>query len=160
MSILEEILAIPGNTPVYERLRELLDTRKAIAFAGAGVSAPLYPLWPGLLKSLAYAPVARGLATAEDEDFWLRTADRRPLQVASQIHQKLTDAHYYPLLYETFKDKPPYFTPSHDALIRCNFKAWITTNYDQGLVEARRVRRPEIRETGYAIWNQTAEIER
>jgi len=160
MSALDDILAIPGNAPVYKRLRELLMERQAIAFAGAGVSAPLYPLWPGLLKSLAHAPVERGLATAADEEYWLRIADKRPLQVASQIHQKLTDAHYYPFLYETFKDRPPYFTPAHDALIRCNFKAWITTNYDQGLVEARRVRRPDIRETGYAIWNQPAEIER
>ncbi len=160
MATLDEILAIPGNRPVYERLRGLLQDRKAIAFAGAGVSAPLYPLWPGLLKSLAHAPVERGLAEPADEDFWLRTADRRPLQVASQIHQTLTDAHYYPFLYDTFKDRPPYFTPAHDALIRCNFKAWITTNYDQGLVEARRVRRPEIRETSFAIWNQPAEIER
>lgn len=153
-------LAIPGNRPVYQRLRELLDARQAIAFAGAGVSAPLYPLWPELLKSLAHAPVERGLATAADEEYWLRTAEKRPLHVASQIHQKLTDAHYYPFLYETFKDRPPYFTPAHDALTRCNFKAWITTNYDQGLVEARRVRRPEIRDTSYAIWNQPAEIER
>ncbi|HEV3332261.1 MAG TPA: SIR2 family protein [Bryobacteraceae bacterium] len=160
MPSLDDILAIPGNAPVYQRLRGMLDARQAIAFAGAGVSTPLYPLWPELLKSLAHAPVEKGLATPADEEYWLRTAGKRPLQVASQIHQKLGDAHYYPFLYETFKDRPPYVTPAHDALIRCNFKAWITTNYDQGLVEARRTRRPEIRETGYAIWNQTAEIER
>jgi hypothetical protein len=160
MPALDDILALPGNRPVYQRLRELLDARQAIAFAGAGVSAPLYPLWPKLLKSLAQAPVERGLATAADEAYWLRTAEKRPLEVASQIHRALTDAHYYPLLYETFKDRPPFFTPAHDALIRCNFKAWITTNYDQGLVEARRIRRQEIRETGFAIWNQPAEIER
>jgi len=160
MPALDDILAIPGNKPVYERLRELLAARQAIAFAGAGASAPLYPLWPDLLKSLAHAPVEKGLATAEDEAYWLRTAARRPVQIASQIHQKLTDAHYYPFLYETFKDRPPYFTPAHDALIRCNCKAWITTNYDQGLVEARRTRRPDIRDTSFAIWNQPAEIER
>jgi tetratricopeptide (TPR) repeat protein len=160
MPALDDILAIPGNMPVYQRLRELLGARQAIAFAGAGVSAPLYPLWPGLLKSLAHAPVEKGLASADDEEYWLRTADKRPLQVASQIHQKLTDSHYYPFLYETFKDRPPYFTPAHDALIRCNFKAWVTTNFDQGLVEARRARRPETRDTSFAIWNQPAEIER
>jgi hypothetical protein len=160
MAELDDILAIPGNRPVYQRLRELLEARQAIAFAGAGVSAPLYPLWEGLLKALAEAPVARGLATAADAEYWIRTALNRPLQVASQIHLKLTDAHYYPFLHETFKDRPPYFIPAHDALIRCNFKAWITTNYDQGLVEAGRARRQEIRETGFAIWNQTAEMER
>lgn len=160
MNALDSILAVPGNKPVYDRLRELVGSRQAIAFAGAGVSAPLYPLWPDLLKSLARAPVDRGLATSADVDFWLRTADKRPLQIASYIHQKLTDTHYYPFLFEMFKDRPPYFTPAHHALIRCNFKAWITTNYDQGLVEARRILRPEIHESGYAIWNQSAEMER
>ena len=160
MPALYDILDIPGNRPVYQRLRKLLDARQAIAFAGAGVSAPLYPLWPELLKALAHAALDQGLATAADVDYWLRTAPNRPIQIATQIHQKLTDVHYYPFLYETFKDRPPYFTPAHDALVRCNFNAWITTNYDQGLVEARRVRRPEIRDTGYAIWNQPAEIER
>jgi tetratricopeptide (TPR) repeat protein len=156
---LDEILAIRGNKPVYDRLRDLLDARQAIAFAGAGVSAPLYPLWGKLLKDLIRAAVDKGLATADDEKYWLRTADKRPLQVASQIHDKLADANYYPFLYETFKDRPPFFTLAHDALVRCNFKAWITTNYDQGLVEARRVRRPDIRETGYSIWNRSAELE-
>ena len=37
MPALGDILTIPGNRPVYRRLRELLDERKAIAFAGAGV---------------------------------------------------------------------------------------------------------------------------
>ena len=160
MAALDDVLAIPGNQPAYQRLREMLEARQAIAFTGAGVSAPLYPLWPELLKSLARAPVEKGLAGAGDEAYWLRAAEKRPLQVASQIRQKLTDAHYYPFLYETFKDRPHYFTSAHDALVRCNFKAWITTNYDQGLVEARRLRRPEIRDTGFAIWNQPAEIER
>jgi tetratricopeptide (TPR) repeat protein len=160
MTLLDDILAIPGNAPVYRHLRDLLDARQAVAFVGAGVSAPLYPLWPELLKSLAHATVDKGLATVADEEYWLRTAGKRPLQVATQIHQKLTDAHYYPFLYETFKDRPPHFTLAHDVLIRCNFKAWITTNYDQGLIEARRIRRPEICDTGYAIWNQAAEIER
>jgi hypothetical protein len=31
----DDILAIPGNKPVYDRLRQLLDELKAIAFAGA-----------------------------------------------------------------------------------------------------------------------------
>ena len=41
MSALEDILAIPGTRPVYQRLRDLLNARAAIAVAGAGVSAPL-----------------------------------------------------------------------------------------------------------------------
>lgn len=44
--------------------------------------------------------------------------------------------------------------------MRANFKALLTTNYDAGLVEARRVQRPDIRDTGFAVWNQNFAINR
>jgi hypothetical protein len=41
-----------------------------------------------------------------------------------------------------------------------NLKAYITTNYDPGLLEARRHLRPEIRDTGFSVWNQNFQIQR
>jgi hypothetical protein len=35
MPVLEDILAIPGHGPVYQRLRDLLDSRQAIALSEA-----------------------------------------------------------------------------------------------------------------------------
>ena len=52
MVTLEEILQIPENARVYERLKKLLKDREAVAFIGAGASAPLYPTWGALIEGL------------------------------------------------------------------------------------------------------------
>src|SRR5260370_33896379 len=101
---LPAILEIPGNQAVYDSLKQLLETGSAIAFLGAGTSVPLYPLWPQLIKQLAHEPVLRGLATDADEQYWLRSAATKPLQVASQIPAKLRDPVYHTFLFETCKD--------------------------------------------------------
>ena len=161
---LDEILAINGNRAVYERLQLLLADGSAMAFVGAGASFPLYPLWEQLLKELADEPVRCGLADAADKAQWLRTAAQKPLHVAARIHDKLKDNFYHTFLYETFKDRVGSdgcgYTPAQAALVRANFKALLTTNYDAGLVEARRVLRPDIRNTGFAVWNQNFAINR
>src|SRR5206468_74389 len=101
---LSEILAIPGNGAVYKQLQGLLEEGSAIAFVGAGASAPLYPLWGQLIKLLAHEPVVRGLATEADEQYWLHNAGSA-LHVASQIRARLGDPLYHTFLYETFKDR-------------------------------------------------------
>ncbi len=129
---LSDILAIPGNEAVYKRLQKLLQEGSAITFVGAGASAPLYPLWPQLIAQLAHEPVARGLAADADGQYWLRNADSKPLQVASQIRARLGDPLYHTFLYETFKDRTGAdgltYTPAHAALMRASFKAYLTTN--------------------------------
>lgn len=135
-----------------------------MAFVGAGASFPLYPLWPQLIDALADEPVRRGLAHAADKAQWLRAAGQKPLHVAARIHEKLKDNFYHTFLYEIFKDRVGAdglsFTPAQAALVRANFKTLVTTNYDAGLVEARRVLRPDIRDTGFAVWNQNFQIDR
>ena len=81
------------------------------------------------------------------------------MQTASQIRAKLGDAFYHTFLYETFKDQADH-TPAQGALMRANFKAYITTNYDGGLLEARRRLRPDIRDTGFTVWNQSYPVNR
>ena len=63
---------IPGNESAFEKLKEIVDSREAIAFVGAGASAGLYPLWTQLLLLLADQAVDCGLATEADREFWLR----------------------------------------------------------------------------------------
>ena len=161
---LGDILAIDGNRAVYERLQALLADGSAMAFVGAGASFPLYPLWPQLIEALADEPVQRGLADAADKAQWLRAAAQKPLHVAARIHDRLRDNFYHTFLYETFKDRVGAdglgYTPAQAALARANFKALVTTNYDAGLVEARRVLWPDIRDTGFAVWNQNFQIDR
>ncbi len=161
---LSEILKIPGNEVVYQRLQGLLQAGSAIAFVGAGASAPLYPLWTKLIAELAHEPVLRGLAKETDEQYWLSNAASKPLQVASQIRSRLGDQLYRTFLYETFKDRTgddglPY-TSSHAALMRMNFQAYVTTNYDAGVLEARRHLWPGIRDTSFTLWNQNFPVNR
>jgi len=47
------------NKPGLRALREYLAAREAVAFLGAGVSAPLYPLWDGLIAELVDAAADR-----------------------------------------------------------------------------------------------------
>ena len=155
----QEILAIPGNQAVYDRLKQLLEEGSAIAFLGAGTSAPLYPLWGELIAKLAHEPVLRGLADEGAEQYWLGKAKDKPLQVASQIRTKLGDALYHTFLYEIFKDQANH-TPVQGTLMRANFEAYITTNYDGGILEARRRLRPDIRDTGFTVWNQNYPVNR
>ena len=94
MPDLSEVLEIPGNRPVYERLQELLRERTATAFVGAGASAGLYALWSGLITKLAHLPVERGFASPADEKRWLSIAGRQPQQAVQQIRGTLGDEYY------------------------------------------------------------------
>ena len=138
---------IPGDQRVLERLRQLLDSRQAIALVGAGASAGLCPLWEQLIRQLADETVARGLAPAEDRDFWLRIASQRPQQAVRGIKQAvrgikqaLGDSIYGVVLREIFRPTAApdgnRYTPIHGALLRMPFRGYVITNYDPGLLEA------------------------
>jgi hypothetical protein len=47
------------NEPGLTALRGYLASGRAVAFLGAGVSAPLYPLWTGLIGDLVNAAAGR-----------------------------------------------------------------------------------------------------
>jgi hypothetical protein len=47
------------NGPGLDALRGYLGSGQAVAFLGAGVSAPLYPLWDGLIGELVEAAAGR-----------------------------------------------------------------------------------------------------
>jgi hypothetical protein len=47
------------NKPGLTALRDYLATGQAVAFLGAGVSAPLYPLWNGLIGELVDTAAGR-----------------------------------------------------------------------------------------------------
>ena len=56
------------NGPGLAALRRYLASGEAIAFLGAGASAPLYPLWDGLIGELIDAAAGR-LEGRETETF-------------------------------------------------------------------------------------------
>lgn len=142
---------IVGNEPVFRELVELLNTDEAIAFVGAGASAPLYPLWDALVAQLAELAVTQRRAKPRQQQYWCRKAKERPDRIAQQIRGVLLPGGFADFMRTTFgvrkgADGLP-FTPTHAALARLPFQGHVTTNYDHGLEEAcsalRRDRKPK-----------------
>ncbi|MGH8896561.1 MAG: SIR2 family protein [Egibacteraceae bacterium] len=154
MGALERVLAVPGNGRVLERLRALLGSGQAIAFVGAGASVPLYPLWQALIRLLANEAVDQGLADDVQRTYWLSRADKNPQQVVRGIRDALGERMFAAVIERTFgyRVEGPWHTPTHAALLALPFRGYATTNYDPGLIEARRLVRPDVRATGYATW--------
>ena len=153
MAPLDSVLDIDGNRHVLDRLRALTESRRAIAFVGAGASAGLYPLWPELVRLLIGEAAKRGLATDADRATWERLAEARPQQVVRGVREHLGPQVYGAVLRELFglRSDPPH-TEVHGLLVRLPFRGHVTTNYDPGLLEARRLLRPDVPATGYATW--------
>ena len=153
----EDILAIAGNRRVYDRLRELIRNQSATAFIGAGASVPLYPTWSGLLNLLIALAEKYGVESSR-ASYWRETSSTKALQVALQVRRSIDESVYHEFLYETFRDRlgddgRPY-TDIHSLLVQIDFKAYLTTNYDPGLLQARRLLRPDIIDSSFLIWNQ------
>ena len=75
------------NKPGLTALREYLAAPEAVAFLGAGVSAPLYPLWDGLIGELVDAAADR---MSGEEAATCRTMAREsPEEVVEIVRQQL-----------------------------------------------------------------------
>ena len=96
-----------------------------------------------LVKSLIGEAVKRGLASEADRATWERQAAARPQQVVRGVREKLGRATYGAVLRERFGlSTAPSHTEVQGLLVRLPFRGHITTNYDPGLLEARRLLRP------------------
>ena len=69
---IDDVLSVAGNRPVFETLVSILKAGKAIAFVGAGASAPMYPLWGKFIELLAEHAVNEGKAEEKDAKRWLQ----------------------------------------------------------------------------------------
>jgi hypothetical protein len=154
---------IPGNEWALLKLRETVASGEAIAFVGAGASAGLYPLWTQLINLLADKAVERGFADRSQASQWKKSG-ATPQAIAMGIKRTLGEAGLGRLLYEIFSPRAgadeKLFTPTHEALLQIPFKGYITTNYDPGLVEARRVVRQDVANTSYATWKDGDPVQR
>jgi hypothetical protein len=151
------------NGPGLAALREYLGSGDAVAFLGAGVSVPLYPLWNGLIGQLVEAASAR---LDEREAETLRVlATQRPEAAVEIVRQQLGDARYYEVLREVLRARTDpesgrSWTPVQELVCRCAFKALVTTNYDPGIVNALMRVRPDASATGYITWQDELGLDR
>jgi len=151
------------NAPGLAALREYLKSGQTVAFLGAGASAPLYPLWDGLIALLVEAASAR---LDEQEAVTLRVlARQRPDAVVEIVRQQLGDARYQEVLREVLRmrtdpESGRSWTPVQELVCRCAFKAVVTTNYDPGIVNAQMRVRPGASVTGFTTWQDELGLDR
>ncbi|HET8683731.1 MAG TPA: SIR2 family protein [Micromonosporaceae bacterium] len=152
------------NAAGLDALRQYLGSGQAVAFLGAGASAPLYPLWTEVISQLIDAAVARGLAE-EVAGTCHAVAGEQPDAVVELLRRHLGPAQYAAALGEVFRvrrdpDTGRTWTPTQELVCRCAFKAVVTTNYDPGIVDARMRVRPRASGTGFASWTDELALDR
>lgn len=139
---LEDDGPYPGNGSALQALRAVLFGGEAVAFVGAGASAPTYPVWRPFLAGLISFCERRGLG--QPAAARLRDQLHRALFVASEAVEANADA-AFAYIEKTFA--PPRrgaaHTPTHAALMRLPFRGYVTTNYDVGLERARSALFPD-----------------
>lgn len=151
------------NGPGLAALRRYLADREAVAFLGAGVSAPLYPLWAGLIGQLVDAAAAR-LTEAEAATCRAHAASS-PEEIVEILRQRLGVAAYRDVLRDVLPARTDpvsgrSWTPVQELVCRCAFKAVVTTNYDPGIVNARMRVRPNALATGFMTWQDELGLDR
>lgn len=151
------------NSAGLKALREYLKSGQAVAFLGAGVSAPLYPLWNGLISDLTEAAADRitdrEAATCRD------LASSSPEEAVEFIRDRLGPASYREVLRKVLQvrtdpDTGRSWTPVQELICRAPFQAVVTTNYDPGIVDARMRVRPGAFATGYTTWEDELGLDR
>jgi hypothetical protein len=162
--MLTDILAFPGNHPVFVDLVGLLKERLSVAFVGAGASAESYPTWSRLIELLADDAVAQGKAEPEDAERWKKDTASTPQQRVDIIVSKLGNPLYRDFLRHTFGPKRgadgKRYTAAHGTLLRLPFRGYVTTNYDPGLDFARQELRPDSLSTGTPTWQDAGTVYR
>lgn len=144
-------------------LHEYLTSNDAVAFLGAGVSVPLYPLWDGLIRRLVDAASGR-LEERDAATLWAM-ARQSPEEVVEIVRQQLGTARYREVLREVLRVRTDSetgrsWTPIQELVCRCAFKAVVTTNYDPGIVDARMRVRSGASATGFITWEDELGLDR
>ena len=151
------------NGPGLTALHGYLDSGAAVAFLGAGVSAPLYPLWDGLISELV--DMAAGRVQEREAETIRALARESPEEVVEVVRRELGVAGYRAVLREVLRvrtdpESGRSWTPVQELVCRCPFKAVVTTNYDPGVVDARMKVRPGASATGFTTWEDELALDR
>jgi len=151
------------NDPGLTALRDYLATGRAVAFLGAGASAPLYPLWDRLIGELVDA--AAGRMSGEEAATCRAKARESPEAVVEMVREHLGVPGYQEVLravlrVRTDPETGRSWTPVQELVCRCAFQAVVTTNYDPGIVNARMWVRPGASATGFTTWVDELSLDR
>lgn len=145
-----------ANAPGLSALTKHLASGQAVAFLGAGASAPLYPLWIPLVEELIDAAVRQQLPT-DAANTCRAISSSQPDSVVELLRRKMGVPRFREALRETFRVRRDLnsgrtWTPTHELVCRCAFRGIVTTNYDPGIVDARMRVRPRAVSTSFTSW--------
>jgi hypothetical protein len=159
----QQTLLARVNEPGWSALTEYLASGDAIAFLGAGASAPLYPLWAGLIGELIDAAGER-LTTSEAVTCRGLAADSAE-EVVQILKDHLRGTGYLEALRQALRvrtdpESGRSWTAVQELVCRCMFKGIVTTNYDRGIVDARMRVRPGASGTGFITWDDALNLDR
>jgi tetratricopeptide (TPR) repeat protein len=151
------------NGPGLKALRRYLDAGEAVAFLGAGASAPLYPLWSAAIGELVDAAAHR--LSPSQAATCRALAAKAPEEVVEILRRQLGPPKFREALREAFRvRRDPVsgrtWTGVQELVCRCAFKAVVTTNYDPGIVDARNRVRPDAVGTGFMSWTDEDALDR
>jgi hypothetical protein len=151
------------NGPGLTALREYVASGEAVAFLGAGVSAPLYPLWGALIGELVDAAAPR--LTDKEAATCRALARESPESVVEIVRRGLGPGVYREVLRQVLRARTDpesgrSWTTVQELVCRCAFKAVVTTNYDPGIVNARMRVRPGASATGFTTWEDELGLDR
>ncbi|MFF5292609.1 SIR2 family NAD-dependent protein deacylase [Paractinoplanes globisporus] len=151
------------NAPGLKALRRYLDAGEAVAFLGAGASAPLYPLWSAAIGELVDAAAHR--LSPSQAATCRALAAKAPEEVVEILRRQLGPPKFREALREAFRvRRDPVsgrtWTGVQELVCRCAFKAVVTTNYDPGIVDARNRVRPNAVGTGFMSWTDEDALDR
>jgi hypothetical protein len=151
------------NAPGLAALREYLASGEAVAFLGAGASAPLYPLWSELIGELVRSAADR--LTDHEATTCRRLARESPEEVVEIVRQLLGPAGYWEVLRKILQvridpESGRSWTPVQELVCRCPVKAVVTTNYDPGILNARMWVRLGTSATEFFTWQDELGLDR
>jgi tetratricopeptide (TPR) repeat protein len=151
------------NAAGLDDLRTYLASGEAVAFVGAGASAPLYPMWSELIVELVDAAAHR--LNPEQARTCQALAGQSPDEIVEIVRRQLGTAEFREVLRETFRVRTDpisgrTWTPLHELVCRCAFKGVVTTNYDPGIVDARGRVRVQATVTGFASYTDDDAMDR
>jgi hypothetical protein len=149
-----------SDEPVLAELGECIRNGSAIAFAGAGASAPVYPTAIELIRHLIDYAKSQEALNSVDLNLLQNRAEEDSGYVLERLRNALGIEKFGQFLLKELGPRGDYgFTPNHDALMRANFKGYLTTNFDLGLEFVRNLLYPSLGFRRMSTWEDSESVE-
>ena len=152
------------NRPGLAALNDYLYTGQAVAVLGPETSAPLHPLWKGIVAELVEA-ARDGMSDQAVSACRQLIAVNNMDAVVELVRRHLDQASFREVLRQVFRVRRDpatgrTWTSVQEFVARCRFAGVVTTNHDPGIVNARMAVRPLASGTGFASWTDDDALDR